>query len=206
MFRLHISRFDHEDIEVVSQVLYPAAFQDLRFVAITWLGSREDPGADASHRSPAAPQQCRTRAAPTAPSPGSAPRPYWALDSYEAARSLAGDSPLDLPALSSIAGPGTRLTADYTGQQIIWASSEAGGTIAFEDLTTQEALARIPVAALTTEARREYQHLLRCTLAPDPRTALCQIDGLLAPHSAALDLLRDLRKQVRSTSMANSVG
>ncbi|KIX76574.1 hypothetical protein SF23_16480 [Streptomyces sp. MBRL 10] len=107
-------------------------------------------------------------------------------------------------ALSSMVGPGTRLTADYTGQQIIWASSEAGGTIAFEDLSTQEALARIPVSALTADARREYQDLLRCTLAPDPRTAMRQIDDLLAPHSAALDLLRDLRNQVSCTSIAHS--
>ncbi|MFJ3908981.1 helix-turn-helix transcriptional regulator [Streptomyces vinaceus] len=206
VFRLHIARFDHQDIEVVSQVLYPAAFQDLRFVAITWLGSREDPGADAAHRGPATPQQRRTRAAPAAPSPHSPPRPYWALDSYEAARALAGDAPLDLPALSGMMGPGTRLTADYTGQQIIWATSEAGGTVAFEDLTTQEALARIPVAELNADARREYQHLLRCTLAPDPRTAMQQIDDLLAPHSAALDLLRDLRDQVSCTDMANSFG
>ncbi|CAM5642743.1 hypothetical protein SAVIM338S_06315 [Streptomyces avidinii] len=204
VFRLHISRFDHRDIEVVSQVLYPAAFQDLRFVAITWLGSREDPGVDVPHHDLATPKLGRTRLASPAPSPGSAPRPYWALDSYEAARSLAGDSPLDLPALSSMAGPTTRLTADQTGQQIIWATSEAGGTVLFEDLTTREALARIPVAMLTTDARREYQQLLRSTLAPDRRTAIDQIDDLLAPHRAALDLLRDLRAQVSCPNMAKS--
>ncbi|MFF5809215.1 helix-turn-helix transcriptional regulator [Streptomyces sp. NPDC012746] len=206
VFRLHISRFDHQDIEVVSQVLYPAAFQDLRFVAITWLGSREDPGADVALSGSTAPQQRRARVAATPPSRYSTPRPYWALDSYEAARSLAGESPLDLPALSRTVGPGTQLTADCSGHQVIWAASEAGGTIAFEDLTTQEALARIPVSALTTDARHEYQHLLRCTLAADPRTALQQIDDLLAPHTAALDLLKDLREQVSHTSLATSAG
>ncbi|MCX4539934.1 hypothetical protein [Streptomyces sp. NBC_01565] len=119
---------------------------------------------------------------------------------------MAGESPLDLPALSRTVGPGTQLTADCSGHQVIWAASEAGGTIAFEDLTTQEALARIPVSALTTDARHEYQHLLRCTLAADPRTALQQIDDLLAPHTAALDLLKDLREQVSHTSLATSAG
>lgn len=92
VFRLNISRFDHQDIEVVSQVLYPAAFPDLRFVAITWLGSREDPGAEAARRSPSAARGSGSRLTPPQPTPGTPPRPYWALDSFEAARSLAGSS------------------------------------------------------------------------------------------------------------------
>ncbi|MFB6619008.1 helix-turn-helix transcriptional regulator [Streptomyces sp. NPDC056367] len=204
VFRLHISRFDHQDIEVVSQVLYPAAFPDLRFVAITWLGSREDPGAEAARRSPSAAEGSRERVTPPRSVQGTPPRPYWALDSFEAARSLAGSSPVDLPGLSEAAGRDTRLTADCSGQNVIWATSEAGGTVAFEDLSTQEALARIPVPALTAGARREYQKLLRSTLAPDGPTATRQIDELLAPHSAAIDLLVDLRGQLSPTTAAGS--
>ncbi|MEW5530571.1 helix-turn-helix transcriptional regulator [Streptomyces virginiae] len=202
VFRLNISRFDHQDIEVVSQVLYPAAFPDLRFVAITWLGSREDPGAEAARRLPSVADGTRSRVTPPRPVLGTPPRPYWALDSFEAARSLAGSSPVDLPALSEAAGRGTRLTADFSGRNVIWATSEAGGTIAFEDLSTQEALARIPIAGLTEGARREYQNLLRSTLAPDGPTAVRQIDELLIPHRAAIDLLVDLGSQLSPTAAA----
>ncbi|MGW2586221.1 MmyB family transcriptional regulator [Streptomyces virginiae] len=201
VFRLNISRFDHQDIEVVTQVLYPAAFPpDLRFVAITWLGSREDPGAEAARRSPSAAAGSADRVAPRRPVQGTPPRPYWALDSFEAARSLAGSSPVDLPALSEAAGRGTRLTADFSGRNVIWATSEASGTVAFEDLSTQEALARIPIAALTEGARREYQNLLRSTLAPDGPTAARQIDELLVPHRAAIDLLMDLGSELSPTA------
>ncbi|UUU38732.1 helix-turn-helix transcriptional regulator [Streptomyces sp. NBC_00162] len=202
MFRLNISRFDHQDIEVVTQVLYPAAFPDLRFVAITWLGSREDPGAEAARRSPSAVEGSGGRVTPPRPAQGTPPRPYWALDSFEAARSLAGSSPVDLPALSAVAGRGTRLTADFSGRNVIWATSEAGGTVAFEDLSTQEALARIPIPTLSAGARREYQNLLRSTLAPDGPTAARQIDELLIPHRAAIDLLVDLGSQLSPAGAA----
>ncbi|MGZ9934924.1 helix-turn-helix transcriptional regulator [Streptomyces sp. NC-S4] len=204
VFRLNISRFDHKDIEVVTQLLFPAAFPDLRFVAITWLGSREDPGTEAASRSPSAAEVSRGHVAPPRPLGGSPPRPYWALDSFEAARSLAGSSPVDLPALSEAAGRGTRLTADSSGRNVIWATCEAGGTVAFENLSTQEALARIPIAALSAGARREYQNLLRSTLAPDGPTAAKQIDELLIPHHAAIDLLLDLGNQLSPTGAGPS--
>ncbi|GAA0285844.1 hypothetical protein GCM10010302_25160 [Streptomyces polychromogenes] len=196
VFRLHISRFDHKDIEVVSQVLYPAAFPHLRFVAITWLGSREDPGVDADGPNAAIAVNGAPRATPPLRVDGTHPRPYWSLDSFEAARSLAGSSPVDLPALSDAAGEGIRLTADRSGRHVIWATSEAGGTVAFEDLKTREALARIPVSALTAGARREYQDLLRSTLAPDGATALRQLDELLVPQLDTIDLLVELRNQL----------
>jgi transcriptional regulator with XRE-family HTH domain len=42
-FRLNIPRFAPGEIDVVSQVLVPASYPDLRFVVISWLGSEHEP-------------------------------------------------------------------------------------------------------------------------------------------------------------------
>jgi transcriptional regulator with XRE-family HTH domain len=42
-FRLRLPRFDHQEIEVVTHVGFPASYPDLRFVVFTWLGSETSP-------------------------------------------------------------------------------------------------------------------------------------------------------------------
>lgn len=187
-FHLTIPRFDYEHTEVVSRVLIPAAFEDLRFVVITWLGSQVDPDAP---RTDSLEAKRRTR---TVSPTGNAARarPYWAVDTFEEARALAGDQAVDLPALAESIGTDTRLTLDPTGGKVIWATREGSQPVLWEDLTAQQALERIPTTSLTAEARREYRQLLRSALPPDAAAARAEIEALAARHHAALSLLAEV--------------
>lgn len=192
-FRMRLPRFDFQDVEVVSHVLFPASHPGLRAVVITWLGSEHELQPE-SVQQPDAPS-VRGVAGTEAIGDDSWADATW-VDSPKDATALAGSRAIDLPELSALVGPGSRLTLNPEDRNVVWAYQQDGRGWRVNTLSVEAALSRLAPLASHPGVVREYQELLRTTLPASPREAGTELDTVITELSQRLTILRDLRQQL----------
>ncbi|WP_086825102.1 helix-turn-helix transcriptional regulator [Streptomyces sp. NRRL B-24572] len=192
-FRMRLPRFDFQEVEVVSHLLFPAGHPDLRAVVITWLGSEHE-------LQPGSVQQPDALSAGGAGGSEAIGDASWAqagwADSAEDAAALAGSGAIGLPELSALAGPGCRLTLNPQDRTVVWAYRQDGGGWRVNTVSVEATLNHLAPQSSRPGVVREYQQLLRTTLPASAGEAGSELDTMIAELSERLAVLRDLRERL----------
>ncbi|MFF9016635.1 helix-turn-helix transcriptional regulator [Streptomyces sp. NPDC014870] len=192
-FRMRLPRFDFQEIEVVSHVLFPASHPNLRAVVIAWLGSEHElqPG----FVQPSGAFGSEGTDNPDVIGDASWARAGWA-DSPQDAAALAATEAIDLPELSALVGPGCRLTLNPQDRTVVWAYEQADIGARENTLSVEATLSRLVPLSPRPGVMREYQQLLRTTLPASAGEAGSELDTMINELSERLVILRDLRQQL----------
>lgn len=119
------------------------------------------------------------------------------VGSESEARALAGKKSIPLPKLSHVAGNRYSLTLSPEKGSVLWATEQVDGSWSVSELSAYTVLVQLPHASAAVEARDEYKQLVRASLPTDQPEALSQLDTLITQHHQRLEVLREIRTDLR---------
>ncbi|UUS33993.1 helix-turn-helix transcriptional regulator [Streptomyces changanensis] len=207
IFRMSIPAMGWEPIDVVSHVLYPAAFPEYRFVVITWWAKEdgEEEARDVDTALGASGAKPQVQDPPAPPTAAARRRVAHAITgritvpTAEAAAALAGEDAVPLPVLSRLMGEKCQLTLSPSAQSVIWAVKEEDGEWSVSEVAVYTAIVKLPHAATDPEAFQEMKLLVRANLPAAPKEASDRIQELLPQLKNRIHFLeqiaRDLHEQ-----------